>query len=118
MKQFFAVLSVIAVSGMSVSGAWAQSVSTTQSSTGGTTGNPDYPLEVTGTDGLIYQCEADIVQLADGNDARTCIRPTDTAGSVFENATPLQQAGAAVGIIVVGAALANSSSSSSTTTTN
>jgi hypothetical protein len=117
MNKLFTALGVAAICGLAAGGAFAQT--TTQQSVLGVSGNPDYPVQVFGQNGVAYNCEEEIVQLATGQPARTCIRATDAGGSVFDNATALNSAGPAIGLIVVGAALAGSSDgTTSTTTTN
>jgi uncharacterized iron-regulated membrane protein len=110
------VFGVLALTGMSVAGVWAQQ--TTQQTVLGASSNPDYPLQVEGGDGILYNCKSEIGQTLEGRAARTCIRATE-ADTIFRSGTGLTQAAPALALIVVGAAFASGSDSTtgSTTTT-
>lgn len=114
MTRIATVFGVVALTGLSVGGAWAQD--TTQRAVLGQSTNADYPLQVEGGDGVLYNCKSDIGQTADGRAARTCIR-ADEAGSVFESGTGLTQAAPALALLIVGAAVASGSDSASSSTT-
>ena len=76
----------------------------------GQSGNLDYPLQITASNGLVYNCKAEIENVG-GQAQRTCVRANSGTG-ISENAA-VAAAGGAVAIALI---VANDSSSSTTTT--
>lgn len=78
MKTFFAITTALAIA---ASSAFAQGAVSGEP-TGRTSGNPEFPVEVLGTDGNIYNCSANIV-LRNGTRVQRCTSPRSTSG-LFE----------------------------------
>lgn len=115
MKNFFACLSLAVFTTMPVTGASAQEA--TQRAVLGNSGNPNFPVEVEGTNGVIYSCRSELTQTANGQSARSCIRAGSSGGGVFDSATGLTVAGAAGGFLILVAAIGGDGDDATATTT-
>lgn len=112
MKKLFAITAAVALSV-----AASASAQVTQSSVGGETGNPNYPVQVIGSNGVTYSCQAD-TQIIDGQTRRVCIRDDDDIGPLFAAGAGLAGGGAiAAGALLLVVLASNDSSSGTTTTT-
>jgi hypothetical protein len=106
------IIAITAALTLSAGAAFAQT--TTQQAVLGQSENAAYPVQVQGTNGVIYNCSAQIVSI-DGVRARRCIQAG--SGGLFDAGTGLAT-GAAVGAgALVLLALANDDDNNSTTTT-
>lgn len=93
---------------------------TTQTSVVGASGDPSYPLQVTGSNGVQYKCENE-TENRNGVTVRSCVRDTSDGAGVFGSGTTEVGTGAiaagAVGLIVIAASLDGSDSATTTTGT-
>ena len=106
------ILSIAAAVALTATSSFAQV--TSQENVLGASGNPAYPLEVQGANGVIYNCENEIVMI-DGVNARRCVR--EGQGGLFANGSGMAAGGAAAAGILLLAVLLDDDDNNSTTTT-
>lgn len=111
MKKIFTGAGVLA---LMASTAMAQGV-VRQVAVEGSTGNPNYPVAVKGSNGVDYACEANLY-LENGVQKRLCVRADVPAGSTLV-AGDLGAVGAGLGALAVVALLAGDDNRSTTTST-
>lgn len=114
MKKIFTGAGVLA---LMASTAMAQDV-VRQVAVEGSTGNPNYPVAVQGSNGVNYACEANLY-LENGVQKRLCVRADVPAGATGSTlvAGDLGVVGAGLGALAVVALLAGDDNESTTTST-
>ncbi|KZX99155.1 MULTISPECIES: hypothetical protein [unclassified Sulfitobacter] len=105
------MISLISSAVVLSSAAFAQT--TTTEAVLGQSGNPEYPLQIQGQNGVIYNCEPEIV-VTNGVRGRNCIQAG--TGGLFDGGLATA-ATVGAGVLLVAAIAADDDDSTTTTTT-